>query len=61
MKGILAGEELTRCDCFDPMNGNVEGTALCIGLDYNRCCDMAFSGTSAANCGSAAPPGVEPV
>ncbi|TVR35728.1 MAG: hypothetical protein EA390_01285 [Balneolaceae bacterium] len=61
MKGILAGEEYTRCDCFDPMNGNIEGTVLCTGLDYNQCCDIAFANTRAANCGSATPPGEQPV
>lgn len=57
MKSLKAGDGFTRCDCFDPYNGEVEGTALCTGLDLNGCCDLAYDDTLAANCESATLPG----
>lgn len=57
MKNLKAGDDFYRCDCYDPYTGQVQGSALCTGLDYNQCCGLAYEQTLAANCEEADLPG----
>ncbi len=54
MKKIMAGsgDSFTRCECYN-IEGGMEGTVLCTGLEYNTCCQLQYSETFAANCSSA--------